>query len=98
MSFSRPTAPFVSGGDSVFFPATGVSVWARKLPETYGDGIVGVCIRSESGSSGGAFAFVVRSGRSRGSGGLAGSGGAGARASARMSTTAAAETCTRTPV
>jgi hypothetical protein len=35
ISFSRPTAPFVSGGDSVFVdPTGGTSAWARKLAET----------------------------------------------------------------
>ena len=96
ISLSRPTAPFVSGGDSVFvLPTGGASGWARKLAETNGDLTTEVlCVfASGAGKGGGTVKRTFGSSFSCGSGGSDSvSCSAGSRASARRSTTAAATT------
>src|SRR5829696_5525950 len=97
MSFSRPTAPLVSGGDSVFFPRSGASVCARKPAEKYGEGPVARKVGID-GDAVGLAGDVACSSLCSGSGAFAGSGGDGRLESALTSTTATAETRTGSAV
>jgi len=104
ISFLRPTAPFVSGGDSVVVvPTGGTSACARKLAETNGDETADVLVGTDSEATNGegTVSRTFGSGFSCGSGGSAFSSASGRPsipASTRTFTIAAAEAWTRGPV